>query len=85
MNNIEYSSSSYRGAKIRTYAYEGGRQFGVDVYYGDHEFHQDGYPTRTQALLHGKEYVDNIPGIDQAQTWNQDAMTKYAASAYGAL
>ena len=60
MNNFE--SSGCCGAKIRTYSYEGDRQFGVDVFYGDHEYHRDGFPTRSQALMHGQEYIRNLRG-----------------------
>ena len=84
MNNTNYEGSEYRGARIRTYSYEDGRQYGVDVYFGEHEFHKDGFPTRTHALMHGCSYVDNLP--DEArQTWNQEVMAKHAATAYAGL
>ena len=84
----DFESSEYCGAKIRTYSYEGDRQFGVDVFYGDHEYHRDGFPTRSQALIHGQECVDSLPKPKPEkihQAWNQDAMTKYAATAYARL
>lgn len=60
MNNSEYSSFYYRGIMIRTYAYEDGHRFGVDVFYKDHEYHQDGFQTKHHAVKHGVEYIDNL-------------------------
>ena len=66
MSNIEYINRSYyRGAKIRTYVYETitGPRYGVDVFFGDHEYHYEDYPSRAQAEKHGQEYVDSLPGV----------------------
>ena len=60
MNNTNFENIEYRNAKIRTYSYEDGRQFGVDVFYKDHEYHQDGFQTRYHAAEHGVGYIDDL-------------------------